>query len=92
MFANFGNQNAVDYVVWSYSKFFTELVELSFGSNFRICQDVIKSANALHKWSFVDSQMKTNVCNMDVPKQETYKILMFVSTVKSNLTNKYFMQ
>ena len=30
-----------------------------------ICQDVLKSDNLLHKWGFIDSQMKTTVMNFE---------------------------
>ena len=32
---------------------------LSCGSTFNICQDVLKSANLIHKQGFVNSQMQT---------------------------------
>ena len=40
-----------------YGKF--ESRELGCGSTSSICQDALKSDNLLHKWGFVDSQMKT---------------------------------
>ena len=34
---------------------------LSCGSTFSICQDALKIDTLLHKWGFVDSQMKTTI-------------------------------
>ena len=43
----------------SFSKY--EARGLSSGNTLRLCQDVLKSANLLHKLGLVDSQMKTTV-------------------------------
>ena len=49
---------------------------LSCGSAFHICQDLLKSANVLHKWGFVDSQMSSTV------RAENQLVLLVLSAEK----------